>query len=166
MYGCELVSLYTLCKHRSSKFRPSYGRLHEVRALVHPGTPLLAATATATQKVRKDIVEILDMKGYQFVYTSPDHPNIYYDVKERTDIESDLKPLIDSLVTDSNKAKRVLVYCKSLNTVADLFATFQYALGRNSFHPPDADPISDNRLFGMYHANTSQFREAYRTQMV
>ena len=62
-----------------------------------------------------------------------------------------MKPLIESLETHRNKAQR----CKSLNMVADLFAHFQYTLGDNSFHPPNAEHISDNRLFGMYHANTS-----------
>ena len=141
--------------YSSSKFRPSYGCLHELRALVHPGTPILAATATATHAVRKDIIEILDMKGCEVVYTSPDRPNIYYEVKRRTDIKSDFNPLIDSLLTDNNKTKQVLVYCKSLNTVADIFAHFHYTLGKKSFYPPEADPISDNRLFAMYHANTS-----------
>ena len=59
-----------------------------MRALVNPGTPILAATATATHAVRKDIIEILDMKGCEVVYTSPDRPNIYYEVKRRTDILS------------------------------------------------------------------------------
>ena len=36
-------------------FRPAYARLHELRALVPPGTPMLAATATATKEVRKDV---------------------------------------------------------------------------------------------------------------
>ena len=80
---------------------------------------------------------------------------LYYEVKWCTDIESDFNHLIDSLLTDHNKTKRVLVYCKSLNTVADIFAHFHYTLGKKSFNPPEADPISDNRLFAMYHANTS-----------
>ena len=54
-----------------------------------------------------------------------------------------------------NKAERVIVYCRSHNTVADLFAHFQYTLGNDSYHPPGAEHISDNRLFEMYHASTS-----------
>ena len=37
---------------------------------------------------------------------------------------------------------------------ADLYAFFLSCLGDESYYPPDALKISDNRLFGMYHANT------------
>ena len=39
---------------------------------------------------------------------------------------------------------------------ADLYAHFHYKLGIDSYYPPGADAISDNRLFGMFHANTPQ----------
>ena len=51
------------------------------------------------------------------------------------DIETDLLAL---LVAHHNKAKQVIVYCRSLNTVADLFSHFQYTLGNDSYHPPGA----------------------------
>lgn len=67
------------------------------------------------------------------------------------DIETDL----DSLLSKRNKTECVIVYCRSLNTVADLYAHFLYSLGNDSYYPPGAEHISDNRLFGMYHSNTS-----------
>jgi RecQ family ATP-dependent DNA helicase len=140
----------------SLKFRPTYGRLHEIRALVPSGTPLLAATATVTPAVRQDVIELLDMKGCELVCVSPDRPNICYEVKPRTDIETDFKPLVNTLLAQRNEAERIIVYCRSLNSVADLYAHFLYILGSNSYYPHGAEHISDNRLFGMYHANTSQ----------
>ena len=59
-----------------------------------------------------------------------------------------------SLQIERNKANRIIVYCRSLNTVADLYAHFLYTLGAESYHPPGSEQISNNRLFGMYHANT------------
>ena len=38
--------------NRSPKFRPSFARLHELRALVLPGTPMIALTATVTPEIR------------------------------------------------------------------------------------------------------------------
>lgn len=38
-----------------------YGRVHEVRALVCHGVPILAATATATKAVREAVIDELDM---------------------------------------------------------------------------------------------------------
>jgi len=115
----------------------------------------LAATATVTPAIRDDVIELLDMRGCELVFVSPDRPNIYYEVRPRTDIETDLQPLVDSLLSKRNKSERVIVYCRSLNTVADLYAHFLYTLGNDSYYPPGAEHISDNRLFGMYHSNTS-----------
>lgn len=39
----------------SMTFRKSCGRVGEVRAIVPPGTPWLACTATATRVVRDDV---------------------------------------------------------------------------------------------------------------
>ena len=51
---------------------------------------------------------------------------------------------------------RVIVYCRSLDMCADLYAHFHCELGIDSYYPPGADAISDNHLFGMFHANTPQ----------
>ena len=69
------------------------------------------------------------MSVCEFVYTSPDQPNIFYEVRLRTDIETDLEPLLQSLCKLANRAPRVIVYCRSLNSCADLYAHFHYELG-------------------------------------
>ena len=38
-----------------------------MRALVPHGVPFLAATATATPTVRREVISLLDMKGCEFV---------------------------------------------------------------------------------------------------
>lgn len=146
--------LHLFWSYRSLKFRPTYGRLHEIRALVPPGVPILAATATVTPTIRDDVIDKLDMKACKMVCVSPDRPNIYYEVQQRSTIEDDFHPIVESLRVERNKANRVIVFCRSLNTVADLYAHFLYTLGTESYNPPGAEEISDNRLFGMYHANT------------
>ena len=88
------------------------------------------------------------------VSMSPDRPNIYYSVKSRGDIESDFSAILTSLRTQRIEAPRVIVYCRSLDGCADLYAHFHYELGSSSYYPPGAPHLSDNRLFGMYHACT------------
>ena len=34
------------------------------------------------------------MVDYEYVYTSPDRPNIFYDAHQRSDIETDVKPVL------------------------------------------------------------------------
>ena len=55
-----------------------------------------------------------------------------------------------------NLAPHLIVYCRSLDVHADLYAHFHYVLGDQSYHPPGGNKVSDNRLFGMFHANTPQ----------
>jgi ATP-dependent DNA helicase RecQ len=56
-------------------FRPDYSKLGEVRGKL--GNPLtLALTATATKKVREDIVQSLNIKGMNKIESTIDRPNI------------------------------------------------------------------------------------------
>lgn len=140
--------------YRSQSFRPAYSRLNELRALVPPGVPMIAATATVTKAVRDDVITKLEMQGCKLVYTSPNRPNIYYEVRPRTDIETDFAPLVSDLQCNFNKAKRVIVYCRSYNMCADLYEHFLFSLGDSCYYPSGAPHVSDNRLIAMYHANT------------
>ena len=67
-----------------------------------------------------------------------------------------MQMLLDSLKKYKASAPHAIVYCRSLNTCADLYAHFHYKLDKNSYYPPGADQVSDNRLFAMFHANTVQ----------
>ena len=90
-----------------------------MRAIVPEKTPYLACTATATKSIREEVLKSLDMYDCDFVFTSPDRPNIFYEVRPRTEIDLDMKPFLCSLKNDLVKAPRVIVYCKSLNLCAD-----------------------------------------------
>ena len=140
--------------HRAHDFRPSYGRIHEVRALVPKDTPFMACTATVTQNVRHEVMCSLEMIDCEFVSTSPDRPNIFYEVHPRTDVDIDLKFVVNSLREQKVNAPRVIVYCRSLDTCANLYAHFHYELGDESYFPPGSNRICRYRLFGMFHANT------------
>ncbi len=114
----------------------------------------MACTATATRKVHKGVISILEMEDCVRVSLSPDRPNIFYEVKCSTDIETDFSELISSVRLNATSTPRVIVYCRSLDMCSTLYAHFHYELGAASYHPPGASQISDNRLFGMFHAST------------
>jgi len=71
------MHLHHVHVRRSKGFRPAYGRIHEVRALVPQGVPCLACRATVTRSVWEEVKQNLDMFDCDFVCASPDHPNIY-----------------------------------------------------------------------------------------
>ena len=96
------------------------------------------------------------MDGCEFVSYSPDRPNICYKVTRQTIVEEDLQSILSSLKDKRQKTPRAIIYCRTLNSCADLFATFQEYMGKEQYYPDGASEISDNRLFGMYHASTTK----------
>jgi ATP-dependent DNA helicase RecQ len=60
-------------------FRPEYRQLGTVR-LRYPNVPILALTATATQRVRKDIIQQLSLQSPEVHVSSFNRPNLYYEV--------------------------------------------------------------------------------------
>ena len=77
-------------------------------------------------------------------------------MRPRTIIDDDMKDVVESLKRFKNCAPRVIVYCRTLDMCANLYAHFHYELGDSSYYLPGSEKISDNRLFGMYHANTPE----------
>ena len=57
----------------------------------------MACTATASRSVKKEVIDSLEMSGCTEVTASPNRPNIYYDMKMRTDVDADFDFLVDSL---------------------------------------------------------------------
>jgi ATP-dependent DNA helicase RecQ len=61
-------------------FRPDYAKLGFFRRLLgHP--PTIALTATATDRVRRDIVELLDLRDPKVFITGFARPNLFYEVR-------------------------------------------------------------------------------------
>jgi len=114
---------------------------------VPKGTLFLACTATVTHGIREEIIQSLEMFDCALVSTSPDRPNIYYKVRSRTDIESDMANIVSSLQQHKNTTPRVIFYCRSLDMCANLYAHCHYELGDNSYYPPGSEKLSDHRLF-------------------
>ena len=56
-------------------------------------------------------------------------------------------------------ARRILVYCQSIDMCSALYAHFLYVLGDKSYYPSNAPKSSDNRLFGMYHSCTDEYNK-------
>ena len=90
----------------------------------------MTCTATATRSVREEIIKTLELKNCLQISVSPDRPNIYYEVCNRTEIENDMSDLVELLRHKANNTPRVIVYCQSLDTCSNLFAHFLYSLGK------------------------------------
>ncbi len=74
-------------------FRPDYLFLSNIRKMF-PGVPIAAFTATATRKVQEDILGILKMKDPFIVRASFDRKELYYQVRRKTEVLSQISAFI------------------------------------------------------------------------
>ena len=98
-------------------FRPEYRR---IRPIVNEigNAPVIALTATATDKVRSDIKKnlgIIDAKEFK---SSFNRPNLYYEVRPKTkDVDKDIIKFIKQ-----HPGKSGIIYCLSRKKVEELAA--------------------------------------------
>lgn len=79
-------------------FRPDYLRLGEIREQL--GNPLtLALTATATQKVREDIIRSLNLAEVKRVETSIDRPNVSFYLEKHSDYHTKQNRVVELVFT-------------------------------------------------------------------
>ena len=96
-------------------FRPEYRRIRPIINMIGEA-PIIALTATATQKVREDIKKILGMPDAKEYKSSFNRPNLYYEIRRKTnDIDKDIIKFIKA-----NSGKSGIIYCLSRKKVEEL----------------------------------------------
>jgi ATP-dependent DNA helicase RecQ len=95
-------------------FRPEYRQLSQLRQQ-YPKIPIFAFTATATQRVQKDIIDQLKLHKPSVHLTSFNRPNLYYEIipKEKRSYEQLLK-FIKTLKGSG------IIYCMSRKMVDEI----------------------------------------------
>ena len=96
-------------------FRPEYRRIRPIVNMIGRA-PIIALTATATQKVREDIKKILGMPDAKEYKSSFNRPNLYYEVRRKgNDVDKDIIKFIKA-----NSGKSGIIYCLSRKKVEEL----------------------------------------------
>jgi ATP-dependent DNA helicase RecQ len=101
-------------------FRPEYRQLHRLRGQF-PDLPIAAFTATATERVKQDIVRQLALREPCMHVASFNRPNLYYAVRPKT--KATYAELLECARRDSAAAG--IVYCLSRKRVDELAAQLQ-----------------------------------------
>ncbi len=100
-------------------FRPEYRRLREVRGWTGE-IPILALTATATERVREDIVKQLELKNPARFLASFNRPNLKYQVIAKAGAAAQVCNFANGRPDDSG-----IVYCQSRKNTEALAATLR-----------------------------------------
>ncbi len=141
-------------------FRPEYRRIRPLVSEI--GTaPIIALTATATQKVQHDIQKNLGMLNANVFKSSFNRPNLFYEIKPKIKPETHIIKFIKE-----NSGKSGIIYCLSRKRVEELAEALQvnnikalpYHAGmdaatrvanQDSFLMEEADVIVATIAFGM-----------------
>ncbi len=96
-------------------FRPEYRRIRPIISEIGEA-PVIALTATATDKVRTDIKKSLGIMDAIEFKSSFNRPNLYYEVRPKTkDVDKDIVKFIKQ-----HTGKSGIIYCLSRKKVEDL----------------------------------------------
>ncbi len=95
-------------------FRPEYRRIRSIIEEIGR-SPIIALTATATPKVQSDIMKNLGIVGAKVFRSSFNRPNLYYEVRDKTDPKRDIIKYIRQ-----NPGKSGIIYCLSRKKVEEI----------------------------------------------
>jgi ATP-dependent DNA helicase RecQ len=100
-------------------FRPEYRQLHRLRTRF-PDVPIAAFTATATERVRQDIVRQLAVREPRIHIASFNRPNLHYAVRPKT--KATYSEVLERARSDQGAG---IVYCLSRKRVDELAERLQ-----------------------------------------
>ena len=101
-------------------FRPEYRKIRDIVKEIGLA-PIIALTATATNKVRDDIKKNLGIQDAKDYKSSFNRPNLYYEVRPKTkNVDKDIIKFIKA-----NPGKSGIIYCLSRKKVEELAEILQ-----------------------------------------
>ncbi|MCY7383313.1 MAG: DNA helicase RecQ [Microcoleus sp. CAN_BIN18] len=95
-------------------FRPEYRQMQRVRDR-YPDIPIMGLTATATERVRQDIIQQLNLRNPYIHVASFNRPNLYYEVRQKTK-----HSFAEVLQIIQKKGGSGIIYCLSRKKVEEV----------------------------------------------
>ena len=102
-------------------FRPDYRIISETCDKISANLNKIALTATATPKVKDDIIKNLNLKNHKIFQSSFNRPNLFYEIRKK---DSNIDKQIISYIK-SNETKSGIIYCMSRKKVDELSELLQ-----------------------------------------
>ena len=99
-------------------FRPEYRRLREMMDIINPDIPVVALTATATPKVKSDIVKNLGLRDPNIFLSSFNRANLYYEIQPKIAKDQTIKSIVRFIT--GHKGKSGIIYTLNRKTTEEL----------------------------------------------
>ena len=100
-------------------FRPEYRNLRSIFQRIGK-TPIIALTATATEKVQEDIQKNLGMENSKLYKSSFNRENLFYDIRPKINVNKEIIKFVKQY-----SGKSGIVYCLSRKKVEEVAQTLQ-----------------------------------------
>ena len=114
-------------------FRPEYRRIRTMIDQIDKDIPIIALTATATEKVRTDIIKNLNMKNLQYFISSFNRFNLYYEVRPKKNKEQAINSIVRTIKSMPNKSG--IVYVQSRKSTEEIAQVLQVnGIKANAYH--------------------------------
>lgn len=104
-------------------FRVEYKQLDKLRSVLLD-VPYVGLTATATEKVRFDIMNSLKMNNPYIVVGSFDRPNLFYGVKQFNRGQSFIDELVEEISKEVASGGSTIIYCTTIKDVEQIHKSF------------------------------------------
>ena len=99
-------------------FRPEYRKIRSMIDAIGRDKPIIALTATATPKVKSDIIKNLEMHDVNTFISSFNRDNLYYEVRPKTSKDQTLKQIIQ--VTKEMPGESGIIYVQSRKSTQEI----------------------------------------------
>jgi ATP-dependent DNA helicase RecQ len=104
-------------------FRPEYRKIRNILDSIQHKIPIIALTATATPKVRQDIIKTLKLNQANEYVSSFNRDNLFYEIRQKPKQDELIKQLIQFIY--SKKDSSGIIYVQNRKTTEDLSKILQ-----------------------------------------
>jgi ATP-dependent DNA helicase Q1 len=123
-----------------------------------PHVPLIAVTATASDRVREDCCSILRIsRDYKFFRSSANRPNLKYCVKAKPEKADEVIEAMARFIQEHHRSNAGIIYCfskKEANTVAEKLSN-SYGITAKPYHS-DVSDTAKERVHRSWMGNRTQ----------
>ena len=104
-------------------FRPEYRRIREMIKGINDKIPVMALTATATPKVKSDIIKNLAMNEVEIFVSSFNRTNLYYEVRPKITKEQTIKQIVQ--IIKKQPGESGIIYVQSRKSTEEIAEVLQ-----------------------------------------
>jgi len=104
-------------------FRPEYRRIREMIHGIDSKIPVIALTATATPKVKSDIVKNLAMRDEQVFVSSFNRSNLYYEVRPKISKDQTIREIVQIIKKQPDESG--IIYVQSRKSTEEIAQVLQ-----------------------------------------